>query len=44
MVLRPYEIALHPSLVNLAPFVDLIGMAGDEEVGVEFEDLLLGGE
>lgn len=44
MVLRSNKIALHPSLVNLASLVDLLGMTRDEEVGVQFEDFLLGRE
>lgn len=44
MVLCSDEIALHPPLVDLAAFVDLLGMARDEEVGVQFEDFLLSRE
>jgi hypothetical protein len=41
MVLCSNKIALHPTLVDLAPLVDFLGMTRDEEVGVQFEDFLL---
>jgi hypothetical protein len=44
VVLSANEVAFHPALVDLATFVDLFGVAGDEKVRVQLKDLLLCGE